>query len=740
MPQGQCQDDRDIAHEQQKYQTIDNLNKIPKSMQIYHPELILIVDDNPTNLEVMSEALSDAGYDIAIATSGERAIKQIQRSQPDLILLDVMMPGINGFQACQIIREEIALIDIPIIFMTALADTENKVKGLEFGAVDYITKPFQEAEVLARVKTHLRLKHTEKRLRQSEERLESILNSLEEVVWSATLEPFNFLYLNPAVEEIFGYSTQELRRDSQLWFDVVHPDDKDFLITAFEALQTDSSINLEYRIINASGDLRWLKVRAHRILEPERQGGYRIDGILHDISQQKYAETQLIHDAHHDNLTGLLNRNCFIGQTNQQLELLKTSSTERFAVLFIDLDRFKSINDSLGHHFGDHLLKKVAERIQESLRPSDIVARLGGDEFTILLKRVSHAADAIRVVERIHQKLSEPITLEGQVLFTTASTGIVLATTQYCDAEEILRDADIAMYQAKKQGKAGWKLFNQSMYDDSLRQLELERDLRLALDRQEITLNYQPIVNISTQQVIGFEALARWIHPERGFISPGDFIPIAEESGLIESLGEQILWQACHQLQVWKELYPKAPLYKMSINLSGKQLQSAQFISTLDHILEITGISGNQLKLEITESILLDHHESLLVLLQEFLNRNIALSLDDFGTGYSSLSYLHRFPLNELKIDRSFINRIETDQQCQEIVKTIITLAQTLNMNVVAEGVETQEQIDYLQTLNCNVAQGYFFAKPLPSIEAELWVKDCTRQIKKMSQPMTSGI
>lgn len=693
-------------------------------MQISTPELILIVDDNPTNLEVMSEALSDAGYDIAIATSGERAIKQIQRSQPDLILLDIMMPGINGFQACQIIREEIALIDIPIIFMTALADTENKVKGLELGAVDYITKPFQEQEVIARVKTHLRLKLIEKRLRQSEERFESILNSLEEVVWSATLGPLTFLYLNPAVEQIFGYPTQRLKNHPQLWFDAVHPDDQSRLKDAFETLQVDTSICLEYRIFNAAGEMRWLKVRAQKILEPEREEGYRIDGILHDISQQKHAETQLIHDAHHDNLTGLLNRNCFIGQTNQQLETLNLLSAEKFAVLFIDLDRFKSINDTLGHHLGDQLLKKVAERIKQSLRPSDVIARIGGDEFTILLKRVSHAADAICVVERIYEELSEAITLDGQLIYTTASTGIVIAAEHYSNAAEMLRDADIAMYQAKKQGKAGWKLFNQSMYDNSLRQLELERDLRLALERQEITLNYQPIVNMATQELLGFEALARWIHPHKGFIPPTDFIPIAEESGLIEALGEQILWKACRQMEEWNKLYPNARSFRMSVNLSLKQFQSAQLMAILDHILAVTGVSGAQLKLEITESVLIANHDSLVTLLYECLEREIALSLDDFGTGYSSLSYLHRFPLNELKIDQSFINRVETDRQAQEIVKTIITLAHTLHMDVVAEGVETQAQLNYLQTLNCNVAQGYFFSRPLPPAEAGRWIQN----------------
>lgn len=691
-------------------------------MQMSDQELILIVDDNPTNLELISETLGDAGYDIAIATSGERAIQQIQRSRPDLILLDVMMPGINGFQACQIIREEIALIDIPIIFMTALADIENIVKGLGIGAVDYITKPFQEQEVLARVKTHLRIKQVETRIRQSEERYENILNSLEEVVWSATLDPINFLYLNPGVKRIFGYSIQSLKINPQLWLDAIHPEDKEEVLTALESLHSMTPINIEYRIINSLGETRWIKVRAQKVLEPASQKGYRIDGILHDISPQKNAETQLIHDAQHDRLTGLLNRSCFITQTNKHLESIKSTKEANFAILFIDLDRFKNINESLGHHAGDQLLQKVSVLIKQALRPSDLMARIGGDEFTVLLNQISYAADAIKIAERIKQKLSTPIFIEGQLLFTTASIGIAVGGTHYSNAQEIIRDADIAMYQAKKHGKAEWKLFSQCMYENSFRQLELERDLRIALKRQDITLNYQPIVDISTQTLIGFEALARWVHPSKGLIAPGDFIPIAEESGLIENLGEQIIWQACNQIQDWQERYPDSPEFKISVNLSGKQFQSSRFMSTLDQIMKITGVTGAQLKLEITESVLIANQESFMTLLQEFVDRKIDLSLDDFGTGYSSLSYLHRFPLNELKIDRSFINRIESDRQSQEIVKTIITLAQTLNMDIVAEGVENQEQIEYLKTLNCHVAQGYFFSKPLSPNDAEIWL------------------
>ena len=376
-------------------------------MQPTNPQLILIVDDNLTNLEVMSKTLSDAGYEVAIALSGERAIRQIQNGPPDLILLDIMMAGIDGYETCQLIKKNSEWASIPIIFMTALADTSNKVKGFELGAVDYITKPFQEQELLARVKTHLRLKQTEMHLRESEARIERILNSLEEVVWSATLDLSQFIFLNPAVKKIFGCSANELIAAPHLWFDMVHPEDKALLKQAFQLLKTQSSISLEYRIFNTTGNMRWLKIRA------QIDGGYtegqadRVDGIIIDISDQKYVENQLIYEANHDNLTGLANRNSFIFQVNQLLNSFKKCPRENFAVLFIDLNRFKSINDSLGHHIGDQLLQQVAKRLQQSLRPFDLIARLGGDEFTVLLKNLSNPEDSITILERIHSQLNE---------------------------------------------------------------------------------------------------------------------------------------------------------------------------------------------------------------------------------------------------------------------------------------------------------------------------------------------
>lgn len=674
--------------------------------------LILIVDDTPTNLEVISVALSDAGYDVAIATSGERALLQIERRLPDLILLDVMMPGIDGFETCNRLQANPQTADIPVIFMTALADVEHKVKGLELGAVDYITKPFQEQEVLARVRTHLRL-------RQTEERLESILNSLEEVVWSITLEPFRCLYLNPAVERIFGRSPEEFYGHPQLWFDLIHPEDQERVRESLLSPDPAQDIELEYRILTADGMVRWVRIRAQAA---PRGDAARLDGILHDISDRKQVETKLLHSAQHDALTGLQNRSSFIEQVNALMQRTTQDCDHQFAVLFIDLDRFKSINDSLGHHNGDLLLTEIARILCEILRPTDTIARLGGDEFTVLLDNIHHPGDAIRVTERILSKLAVPICLENHTVVTSASIGIAVNSIAYQSADELIRDADIAMYQAKRQGKASYQLFKPEMHTAVMYQLELEQDLRLAIERQEFELYYQPILNLETEALKGFEALVRWHHPERGLVSPAAFIPLAEESGLIEPLGEQILRQACQQMRRWQTEYESASAITMSVNLSSRQLQSTPFLSMLDTVLTETQVAGTCLVLEITESLLLENDQALLMTLNTIQERQIQLSLDDFGTGYSSLSYLHRFPIDVLKIDRSFINGMEADSQSYEIVKTITTLAQVLRMNVVAEGVETEHQVSALKALGCNSVQGYFFSKPLPAARATAWL------------------
>jgi diguanylate cyclase (GGDEF)-like protein/PAS domain S-box-containing protein len=444
---------------------------------------------------------------------------------------------------------------------------------------------------------------------------------------------------------------------------------------------------------------------------------------LQDITERKEAEAQLEYRAYYDTLTDLPNRTLFISRLTQAIQRSQRRKEFHFAVLFLDLDRFKVVNDSLGHLVGDRLLVAFAQRLKVILRPLDTVARLGGDEFTILIEDIKDVRDATQVAQRISVALQSPFNLDGLSVFTTASIGIALSNESYTQPEYLLRDADLAMYRAKEQGRSRYEIFDQAMHQFAVQQLQLENDLRRAIERQELVAYYQPIIKLKTQELVGFEALVRWQHPDRGLVPPNDFIPIAEETGLIVAIGEWVLQHTCEQLHRWHSTLPQSQHLSVSVNLSSQQLREANLLETIDRVLAQTQLAGRFLKLELTESMLIEDVEDAIALLQNLRDRGIQLSIDDFGTGYSSLSYLHRFPLNTLKIDKSFVSRIGLGEN-REIVETIIALARQLNLRAIAEGVETRQQLEQLQHLNCEFAQGYYFAPPLSPEAAEQFIVD----------------
>ncbi len=446
--------------------------------------------------------------------------------------------------------------------------------------------------------------------------------------------------------------------------------------------------------------------------------------LLTEITERKRAESQLLHLAFHDALTGLPNRVAFINRLRHAINYSKRHSDYLFAVLFIDLDRFKVINDSLGHHKGDQFLLAIATRLEVCVRSIDTAARLGGDEFTILLEGIQDVSDAIKVAERVEHELKLPFELDGQEIFTTASIGIALSSTvNYEQPEDVLRDADTAMYRAKMLGRARYELFNSNMYANALAKLQLETDLRRAIERLELQVYYQPIVSLTDGFILGFEALLRWEHPERGLLSPSDFIPLAEETGLIFSIGKWVLHEACAQMQTWQASYPANLLKKITVNLSVKQFFQSDLIEQIREILQSTSLNADTLVLDITESVIVENGDRLSTTLSEIRELGIHLSIDDFGTGYSSLGRLYNFPISLLKIDRSFISSINTNSKNLEITEILVTLAHKLGVDVLAEGIETQEQLTLLRKLNCEYGQGHFFSVPLNSSKTEALIK-----------------
>ncbi|MGL4502085.1 MAG: two-component system response regulator [Planktothrix sp.] len=602
---------------------------------------ILIVDDTLENLRLLSNTLIQMGYKVRGVMNGQMAIMAVQTLPPDLILLDIKMPDMDGYTVCQYLKENEKTRDIPVIFLSALNEVIDKVKAFQVGGVDYITKPFQFEEVVARIENQIALQSAKAEIQQLNEKLE----------------------------------------------------------------QRVQSRTMELEIVNAQ--LKGLNYKLEK-----------------EISEHHKTQTRLLHMASHDALTNLPNRVLFMNRLVQSLQRTQREPNYQFGVLFLDCDRFKVVNDSLGHFAGDRLLIAIARRLKTHLASTDMLARFGGDEFTILLENIQNIDDVSRLAQKIQTSMSWPFQFEEQELFINASIGIVVGNKTYQEPEHILRDADIAMYQAKAKGKARYQVFDTQMHYHAQQRLELETDLRRALHRQEFILYYQPIISLDTGRINGFEALLRWHHGQKGLISPGDFIPAAEETGLIVPIGLWVLKEACQQLKSWQDRGLSKRTIKMSVNLSVKQFSQLNLIQNIDKIILQTQLNSSYLKLEITESAIMEHPESAAELLQQLRDRDIQLSIDDFGTGYSSLSYLHRFPLHNLKIDRSFIQGISKTRQNLEIIQAIITLAHHLNMNVTAEGVETPEQLSLLRSLGCEEGQGYFFARPLEANAAEALLQD----------------
>ncbi len=565
-------------------------------------------------------------------------------------------------------------------------------------------------------------KRSEEALRESEERYALAVRGTQDGVWDWNIKA-NRAFFSPRFKEILGFSEDDLGHNPFDWIERVHIEDRPLVEEAFRShiLNPSHNLEIEFRMLHKDGEYRWALCRG-LATRNEKGEAYRLAGSISDITERKKVEAQLLHDAFHDGLTGLPNRALFLDRLEHAIERARRNKGTLFAVIFLDADRFKNINDSLGHLVGDRFLIEMSRRIVESVRPGDSVARLGGDEFAILLEDLKDVAEAARVADAIIQSMGRAFDLDGREIFAGASVGIALDDVHYTRGEEILRDADTAMYRAKSAGKGRYEIFDSSMRERAVVTLNLENDLRRALDRKEFELYYQPIVQIASHKIVGFEALLRWRHPERGVLLPTEFISACEETGLILPLGRWVIEEACGWLSaraknngqgngnVW-----------VSVNVSTRQFRHTGFVEDVAGIIHKSGIDPKKLKLEMTESVIMENAESATAMLLHLRALELQICVDDFGTGYSSLNYLQSLPIDVLKIDRSFVTALGRGSKNTEIVRAIIALAHVLGLAVTAEGVESKEQLSLLAEWGCEYAQGFYFAPALGASEAASW-------------------
>ncbi|MDY0002382.1 MAG: EAL domain-containing protein [Polyangia bacterium] len=562
-------------------------------------------------------------------------------------------------------------------------------------------------------------RRAEEALQKSEERFALAASGAHDGLWEWDLESGQ-LYVSPRWLDIHGLDGTGPNSMVELWFERVHPEDLTLLRAEIQAHLDGVSAHFEreYRVLHADGSYRWMLTRGLAVREPGSTP-VRMAGSTVDITERRQTEEQLLHHALHDRLTGLPNRALFMDRLRRALAQARHSPGYDMAVVLLDLDRFKMVNESLGHEVGERIIKEVGTRLKEIVKPGDTLSRVGGDEFAILLEGLREPGEARKLVDRVQEHLTRPFQHQGNEIFVTASVGIAPCTPEYERAGDLVRDAEVAMYRAKTMGRERCAVFAPAMRERAVAWLQIEGHLRHALERDQLLLYYQPIVSLETGQISGFEALIRWRHPELGLVSPSKFVHVAEETGLIIPMGQWVLLNAARQLKRWQTELPSHRDLTVNVNLSARQLNDRQLVGSVSKILEETQIPAHSLRLEITESVLMEDRTSAMKLLRELKSLKVQLSIDDFGTGYSSFSHLELFPISSLKIDRSFIHRMGLAGEHPDVVDTIITLGRNLGLHVVAEGVETDGQLAQLRQLRCEFAQGFLFSPPLGSQQAE---------------------
>ncbi len=695
---------------------------------------ILVVDDDAAARRLTRATLSRAGFDVVEAVDGQQALHAVQRAMPDLVLLDVSMPVMDGFTACAKLRELAGGARVPVVMMTGLDDVDSIERAFEVGATDFLTKPINWPILSHRVRYMLRASSAIDDLKQNQHRLSNAQRIGEMGDWEWDVARDRIIPSKQAWR-IFGHDVEQGVMRSEGFFASIHPEDLKRVRGAFElAIANGDNFAIEHRICQLGGVLRQVRQQVEVIRRADSGQALHLVGAVHDITQRMQAEDQIRRLAYYDTLTGLPNRLLITDQVKKAIAHAERHS-QQVAIMFVDLDHFKRVNDTLGHSAGDELLRIVSARLSNSIRPLDAVsrraddgerensiARLGGDEFIVMLSEVKRVADAAGVARRLVAALNEPVTIMGTELYVSGSVGVSMYPHDGLDVDTLLMNADTAMYRAKNAGRGCVQFYDSSMNARAMHRLVMESMLRRALERREFVLHYQPRIELSTGLIVGAEALIRWNQPERGTISPEEFIPLAEENGLVIPIGEWAVEQACRQSALWRAqgLNPGS----IAVNLAANHLRERNLPDLVARTLQAHSLPASSLEIEMTESVLMTDAELCIENARRLSDLGVGLLIDDFGTGYSSLSYLKKLPITALKIDKSFVRDLATDPDDAAIINAIIAMAHTLKLKVVAEGVETDAQRAFLKSSGCDEFQGYLFSRPVEAAEyARLLVK-----------------
>ncbi len=686
--------------------------------------LVLVVDDDPVMRIYANDQLAGAGFAVQLVEDGPAAVVAVRDLSPDLIILDVQMPGIDGYETCRSLRDTPEGRHTPILMLTALDDLESIQRAFEAGATDFASKPANWALLAHRLEYILRSSRSAAELRDSRARLANAQRIAKLGYWEWDLGKSEFVASDQFVD-IFGPSAGGRAPLLHTFLEQIHREDRETVWQAIRGVvDRGESSDIEFRLRRADGEERFVRQRAE-LTEERKNGRQRVVASVQDTTDQKRAENRARFLARYDGLTRLPNRHSFVTRLSKGLASARRLD-RRMALFFIDLDRFNRVNDTLGRELGDYALQQVADRLRSFVRCSDVlgqpggqdmVARFGGDEFALLVSDLAEPRDAAGIARRLAAVLSQPLSLGESEVVITASVGISLFPGDGEDTETLMGCAETAMYDTKNRGGDNYQYYSRQMNENTAERLALETDLNTALQRREFVLHYQPQYDVESGRIVGAEALVRWQHPRHGLVSPAKFIPLAEETGSIIAIGDWVLRTACAQAKAWQRAgYGDL---KVSVNVSGRQLERPDFSQIVEQALTAADLEPSLLNLELTESFLLEDVERAIRSLESLKSIGTGLSLDDFGTGFSSLSYLMRLPFDTIKIDRSFLKGVPAVSEHRAITGAILALARSIGMRVVAEGVETREQHEFLRQRGCDALQGFLFSKPLPVAELE---------------------